>query len=87
MKDTSSLLLYFWPKMERLKFNDVVTSENPKFREILQNNWPVPFKNVKVITKTEKIFQHEGDLRKCHTYSWIGSWFRKRTLMRQLGKF
>lgn len=45
----------FLAQMECLKFNDVMTLDEPKLREILRNNAPVPFKNVK-IKKTEELF-------------------------------
>ena len=42
--------------------NHEVALDNPKLEDILQNNWLVTFKSVKVtIKKTEELYQTKGD--------------------------
>lgn len=44
----------FLPKMYiQPELNQEKTSDKPKLSDILQNNWPMPFKNAKVVKQKE----------------------------------
>ena len=66
--------------------NHEETLDKRKSREVLQNNWPVLFTNVKDLEDKEvrnqfRLKETKDMTSKFNVWSWIGSWIRKDFLL------
>lgn len=68
--------------LHNLKLSDE-TADKLQLKDILQNNWSVPFKNLrlKTLSLAEDLFRvkpRQKDVKnKCNPYSWFWSWIGK----------